>query len=252
MLMTTATISRISSGLKCSASVSWKRWNAAARSVSATRPTQFVPRAFRGAPSKGCCNHHESRPLNSVRDAAVAGSNPAFPHHEALVGRFPSLRVHAPLLCRAVSVSGHDSGASRLVRFRFRCDGFHYLQERRAGESDAVLAPKVPSRLAGGGGGGLQLLLRDLAGARGQGAGAFCTRFAGDQVPRRPHCEPGLRTVAIAGPRDGMGVRYSVQHFLDRCVPRPLRPLGDRGSRRVFARIAPTAVSYTHLRAHET
>jgi hypothetical protein len=35
MLTTTATISSISSGLKCSASASWKRWNAASRSVSA-------------------------------------------------------------------------------------------------------------------------------------------------------------------------------------------------------------------------
>jgi hypothetical protein len=37
MLTTTPTISRISSGLKFSASASWKRWNAASRSVSAAR-----------------------------------------------------------------------------------------------------------------------------------------------------------------------------------------------------------------------
>ena len=37
MLTTTATISSISSGLKCAASASWKRWNAASRSVSARR-----------------------------------------------------------------------------------------------------------------------------------------------------------------------------------------------------------------------
>jgi hypothetical protein len=34
MLTTTATISSLSSGLKCAASASWKRWNAASRSVS--------------------------------------------------------------------------------------------------------------------------------------------------------------------------------------------------------------------------
>jgi hypothetical protein len=37
MLTTTPTISRISSGLKFSASASWKRWKAASRSVSAAR-----------------------------------------------------------------------------------------------------------------------------------------------------------------------------------------------------------------------
>jgi hypothetical protein len=37
MLTTTATISSISSGLKWAASASWKPWNAASRSVSATR-----------------------------------------------------------------------------------------------------------------------------------------------------------------------------------------------------------------------
>jgi hypothetical protein len=37
MLTTTPTISSICSGLKFSASASWKRWNAASRSVSATR-----------------------------------------------------------------------------------------------------------------------------------------------------------------------------------------------------------------------
>jgi len=42
MLTTTATISRISSGRKCSASASWKRWNAASRSVSAARVSASV------------------------------------------------------------------------------------------------------------------------------------------------------------------------------------------------------------------
>jgi hypothetical protein len=40
-LTTTATISRISSGLKFSASASWKRWNAESRSVSAARVSAF-------------------------------------------------------------------------------------------------------------------------------------------------------------------------------------------------------------------
>jgi hypothetical protein len=42
MLTTTATISSISSGLKCSASASWKRWKAAPRSVSAARVSASV------------------------------------------------------------------------------------------------------------------------------------------------------------------------------------------------------------------
>jgi hypothetical protein len=42
MLTTTATISRISSQLKCWASASWKRWNAASRSVSAARVSASV------------------------------------------------------------------------------------------------------------------------------------------------------------------------------------------------------------------
>jgi hypothetical protein len=42
MLTTTATISRISSGLKFSASASWKRWNAASPSVSAARVSASV------------------------------------------------------------------------------------------------------------------------------------------------------------------------------------------------------------------
>ena len=42
MFTTTPTISRISSGLKFSASASWKRWNAASRSVSAARVSASV------------------------------------------------------------------------------------------------------------------------------------------------------------------------------------------------------------------
>jgi hypothetical protein len=42
MLTTTPTISRISSGLKFPASASWKRWNAASRSVSAARVSASV------------------------------------------------------------------------------------------------------------------------------------------------------------------------------------------------------------------
>ena len=44
MLTTTATISRISSGLKFSASASWNRWNAPSRSVSAARVSASVYR----------------------------------------------------------------------------------------------------------------------------------------------------------------------------------------------------------------
>jgi hypothetical protein len=42
MLTTMPTISRISSVLKFSASASWKRWNAASRSVSAARVSASV------------------------------------------------------------------------------------------------------------------------------------------------------------------------------------------------------------------
>jgi hypothetical protein len=45
MLMTTATISRISSGLKFSASASLRRWNAESRSVSAARVSASVYRS---------------------------------------------------------------------------------------------------------------------------------------------------------------------------------------------------------------
>jgi hypothetical protein len=42
MLTTTPTISSSSSGPKCSTSASWNRWNAASRSVSATRVSASV------------------------------------------------------------------------------------------------------------------------------------------------------------------------------------------------------------------
>jgi hypothetical protein len=42
MLTTTPTISSVSSGPKCSTSASWKRWNAASRSVSAARVSASV------------------------------------------------------------------------------------------------------------------------------------------------------------------------------------------------------------------
>jgi hypothetical protein len=62
MSTTTPTISRIFSGLKFSASPSWKRWNAASRSVSAARVSASVYRsAACSAAECSSVSHHAVR-----------------------------------------------------------------------------------------------------------------------------------------------------------------------------------------------